>query len=166
MTTLTTFWGSTSAIDHLGLALQRGQEGARALHRLALTEAARHFLRKRIVAADLTTTQASIARVVVADSDCTQQETIEAVGTATGWADEAGADRGTTSGAICRLRTLGSLEILRNGDRHEPWLLRWVFSAEEWQRLQEDAAEITRTLLSEAAQNSRTIADFISKIAI
>jgi hypothetical protein len=161
---MTSFWGSSSAVDQLAAILQQGTEGSAALRRFGLMQAARRMLRDRISTTDLTPRQADIARVLAMDSAATI-EAIQVIGTAVRWAEETGADRGTVAEGIIRLDVLGLLEVLEKGARHQPWVLRWVFSAAEWQDIEEKASAIIRRMLADVASKSRAQAVLFTKTA-
>ena len=162
---MTSFWGSTAAIDQLTFLHRQGAEGSAALRRAALTEAARRALRKRVSSAGLTSKQAGIARLLLLDASCVGAA-IEVIGTVSRWAEEAGCDRGTVAAALVRLRTLGLFEILKNGGRHHPWMLRWEFDAAEWQSLEEETTAMVRRMLTDAPLDSNINIGNLSKITI
>lgn len=162
---VTPFWSSTAAGDHLAAIQRHGEVGGTALRHAALTEAARLAMCSKSAAADLTPKQRTIALLLLIDSALAGDE-FETTGSSTAWGAKICVDRETVSEAIWRFRTLGLLDVLADGKRHVPWHLRWLFLAEEWQAIQDDAAAIVRKMLADATHESGAKPNYLIKSAV
>jgi hypothetical protein len=161
---ISSFWGSTSALEQLAALQRHGAAGSDALRRGELVNAAQRQMRTKLAAADLTAKERMTALTILLDSEAAGDE-IEARGSSTEWAAGIGIDRATVSSAIARFSTLGLADILANGKRQVRWHLRWVLSADEWQVIHEHAAASVRQMLADATYESGARPNYLLKSA-